>query len=213
MTSASAPLLRLAVLVSGTGRTLEGIGEAIDAGTLAARIVLVVSDRSQAPALERARRHGWPTTVVPPDPHAPEAWGEALGRTLEEAGTDLVVLAGFRRILPPGWTRRWAGRAINLHPSLLPAFGGPGYYGLRVQEAVISQGVRETGATVHWVSADVDRGPILAQSRIPVLPGETPEALAARLHPEEVRLLLDVLRSIADGTVRLPYARETVGDG
>ncbi|MHB1434947.1 MAG: phosphoribosylglycinamide formyltransferase [Thermoplasmata archaeon] len=198
------PPIALGVLVSGEGRTLEGLGTAIAEGRLAARIALVVSDRAQAPAIDRAHRRGWPVEVIPPRGTDRGAWGEAVTRRLEAAGVELVVLAGFLRVLPASWAHRWAGRAVNLHPSLLPAYGGPGYYGLKVHEAVIADGVRETGATVHWVTDEVDRGPILGQRRIAVRPGETAHELAARLRPVEIALLVEVLNGIALGRLSLP---------
>jgi phosphoribosylglycinamide formyltransferase-1 len=206
------PPIALGVLVSGEGRTLEGIASAIDEGRLAARIALVVSDRSKAPAVDRARNHGWPVEVIAPGGLDREAWSAALTRRLEAAGVELVVLAGFLRILPAAWVRRWAGRAINLHPSLLPAYGGPGFYGLKVQEAVIADGLTETGATVHWVTGDLDRGPILGQRRIPVRPGETPSGLADRLRPVEIALLVDVLNDLAFGRLRSPEAGPPPGE-
>ncbi len=196
------PPIPLGVLVSGEGRTLEGLGTAIAEGRLAARIALVVSDRERAPAIERARSRGWPVEILVPHGGDHETWAETLTRRLETAGVELVVLAGFLRVLPVSWTRRWAGRAVNLHPSLLPAYGGRGLYGQRVHDAVIADGVGETGATVHWVTGEVDRGPILGQRRIAVRPGETASELAARLHPVEVALLVDVLNGLALGRPR-----------
>ncbi len=178
---------------------MEGLGTAIAQGRLAARINRVVSDRERAPAVERARRQGWPVEVIAPGRLDREAWAGAITRSLEAAGVELVVLAGFLRVLPASWVARWAGRAVNLHPSLLPAYGGPGLYGLKVQEAVIADGVRETGATVHWVTGDVDRGPILGQRRIATRPGETASELADRLRPVEIALLVDVVNDLALG--------------
>jgi len=198
--------IALGVLVSGEGRTLEGLGDAIARGRLAGRIALVVSDRPQAPAVERARTRGWPVEVVAPAGKDREAWAHEITDRLERAGVELVVLAGFLRVLPASWAARWAGRAVNLHPSLLPAYGGPGFYGLKVQEAVIADGVPETGATVHWVTGDLDRGPILRQRRIPIRPGETPQELADRLRPVEIALLIEVLNDLAVGRLRFPGA-------
>ncbi len=197
--------LKVAFLVSGEGSTLGGLADLSKAGSLPADIVLVVSDRPGAPALERARRLGLPCEVVPSRGHPPEAWAEALTGALASRGTELVVLAGFLSVLPPEFVARWAGRAVNLHPSLLPKYGGPGLYGARVHRAVLAAGETETGATVHLLTNDVDRGPVLAQVRIPVRPGETPESLRERLHPHEVMLLAETIRRFADGRLPLPY--------
>ena len=116
--------------------------------------------------------------------------------------------AGFLTILPDDWVVRWRGRAINLHPSLLPKYGGRGLYGPRVHRAVLAAGEAETGATVHLVTEEVDRGPTIAQARLAVLPGDTPATLRARLHPVEVELLATTLRRFAEGTLPLPYPEE-----
>jgi len=197
--------LPIAVLVSGEGTTLEGIAEQVIGGHLPARIVLVVADRVHAPAIERARRRGLPTIVLPSKGVDPLAWSMRLSDELNAQGVELVVLAGFLTILPPEWVERWRGRAINLHPSLLPRHGGPGLYGERVHRAVLAAGDRETGATVHLVTSDVDRGPTIAQERIEVQPDETPASLRRRLHPIEVALLSATIRRFADGSLPLPY--------
>jgi phosphoribosylglycinamide formyltransferase-1 len=118
---------------------------------------------------------------------------------------ELVVLAGFLSILPNRWVDRWRGRAINIHPSLLPRHGGPGMYGPRVHRAVLASGDRETGATVHIVTSDVDGGPTVAQERMAVLPDDTPDTLRARLHPIEVNLLAVTIRKFAEGELPLPF--------
>lgn len=198
-------LLPIAVLVSGEGTTLDALAKRAAEGQLPVRIVLVVADRPNAPAIERARRRGLATVVLPSRGLEPRVWSERLSRELEGAGAELVVNAGLLSILPDDWVERWAGRAINLHPSLLPRFGGRGMYGDRVHRAVLAAGDPETGATVHLVTGDVDAGPVIAQERVPVRPGDTPEMLRARLHPVEVELLASTLRRFADGSLPLPY--------
>ena len=164
------------------------------------------SPTGRRPALERAQRRGLPTSVVLRQGTDAEAWGSRLTSELTAHRVEVVVLAGFLSILPPSWVERWRGRAINIHPSLLPRHGGRGLYGLRVHEAVLAAGDRETGATVHLVTGTIDSGPEIAQARLPVLPGDTPETLRDRLRPVEVALLAATVRRFADGTLPLPYS-------
>lgn len=198
-------LLPVAVLASGEGTTLERLAEAIAGGHVPARVVLVVSDRPYAPAIERARRRGLPTSVLPFRGVPPDAWARKLGALLEERGAEVVLLAGFLAILPDAFVRAWSGRVVNLHPSLLPRHGGPGMFGDRVHAAVLAAGDAETGATVHLVTSDVDAGPVLWSERVPVAPGDTPATLRERVRPAEDRALREVLRRFADGTWALPY--------
>ena len=191
--------------MSGEGTTLEGLAELAAGGRLPIRICLVVSDRPNIPAIERARRRGIPTAVLPTRGADPNAWSDRLTKELEEKGVELVVLAGYLSILPNRWVDRWAGRAVNIHPALLPRHGGPGMYGMRVHKAVLAAGEAETGATVHVVTNDVDGGPIVAQERMAVFPNDTPESLRVRLHPIEVALLASTLRRFADGDLPLPH--------
>jgi phosphoribosylglycinamide formyltransferase 1 len=202
--------LPIAVLVSGEGTTLEGLAELAIGGHLPVRIALVVSDRPQIPAIERARVRGIPTIVLPSRGVDPDVWSDRLTAELLEKGVELVVLAGFLSILPPRWVDRWKGRAINIHPSLLPRYGGPGMYGPRVHRAVLASGDRETGATVHIVTSDVDAGPTVAQERLSVRPDDTAESLRARLHPVEVALLAATIRRFAEGQLPLPYRTSNV---
>jgi len=197
--------LTIGVLVSGEGTTLDALAELASGGHLPVQIALVVSDRPHAPAIEKARRRGLATIVLPSRGVPLESWGQRLTSELSQRGVELVVLAGFLTILPPSWVADWPGRAINLHPALLPRHGGPGFYGTRVHEAVLAAGDRETGATVHLVTGEVDRGPTIAQERIQVLPGDTPSSLRARLHPVEVELLATTLRRFAEGSLPLPF--------
>ena len=197
--------LALAILASGAGTTLGALADRIAAGTLPARIALAVVDRPGAGAIEQARRRGLPLALLPSRGVPPEAWAARLSDALRDHAVELVVLAGFLTILPPSWVQRWAGRAINLHPALLPRYGGPGMYGARVHAAVLAAGDRETGATVHLVTTHVDGGPILAQARIEVAAGDTPETLRAKLHPVEVEVLADAIGRFASGEWALPY--------
>ncbi|MCS6869363.1 MAG: phosphoribosylglycinamide formyltransferase [Thermus sp.] len=181
---------RMAVLASGRGSNLEALLEAFPPGHPLGEVVLVLSDNPSAQALERARRRGVEALALPwRGRRAFEA--EALAH-LEARGVDLVLLAGFMRLLSPGFVEPWYGRLLNIHPSLLPA-----YPGLHVHRRVLEAGERETGSTVHFVDQGMDTGPILLQGRLPVLPGDTPETLERRvlflehrLYPRAVRLLL-----------------------
>jgi phosphoribosylglycinamide formyltransferase 1 len=197
--------LAVAILVSGEGTTLDDLVSRVTAEGLPIRFVLVASDRADAPALDRARRRGLETLVLAADPAAPDAWAERLTRELEARGAQLVVLAGFLRLLPRSWTDRWAGRAINVHPSLLPKYGGPGMYGMRVHRAVLAHGEPESGATVHLVTSDLDRGPVLAQRGLAVHANDSAESLRRRIHPLEVSLLAETLRRFAAGSLPLPF--------
>lgn len=178
----SAVSYRVVVAVSGRGSNLLALGDAIrrDPGI---EIVAVVSDRD-APALEMARRRGWPALRLtnPRD-------GDELLAVLREYNADLLVLAGYLRLVPSAVVVEWRDRIINIHPALLPRHGGAGMYGTRVHAAVLAAGDAESGATVHLVDEEFDRGAILGQARVPVLAEDTPESLAARVLSAEHRLL------------------------
>ena len=169
--------------ISGRGSNLEALLRAMEADA-PAEIVLVITDKAEAPGLEHARRRGIPVTVLS-DAGAPQAWLQPL----HEKRIDLLVLAGYLKLVPAGVVAAYRGRIMNTHPSLLPAFGGKGMYGERVHQAVLASGARETGVTIHLVDEAYDRGPILAQSRVPVREDDTAERLAARVLEAEHRLL------------------------
>jgi formyltetrahydrofolate-dependent phosphoribosylglycinamide formyltransferase len=195
--------MRVAVAVSGRGSNLEALLRAL--GTDApAQVVLVLSNRPDAGALGRARAHGVAAEVLP-DPADAADW---LAR-LERHRIDLVVLAGYLKLVPAPVIARYRHRIVNVHPALLPAFGGPGMYGHHVHEAVLRSGAHESGATVHLVDEVYDRGAILAQARVPVLPGDTPDRLAARVLEVEHRLLPAVVRAAATAGHPVPLP-ETV---
>lgn len=193
--------LAVGVLASGHGTTLDGLAAAADTY----RIAVVVVDRPGIGAIEVARRHGIPVVQFDRPGAAADAWATRVSDALTAHGVELVVLAGFLSILPEGWVRRWQGRAVNLHPSLLPRFGGPGMYGLKVHAAVLAANERESGATVHLITTAVDGGPTVAQARLAVQPGETPESLRDRIHPLEIDLLVRTVREFASGARPLPY--------
>ena len=196
--SRSTPLA-LGVLASGRGSNLQAIIDATAAAGFPARVAVVVSDRERAQALERAASAGLPAVCLNPKDFADRAaYDAALAATLEDHGVSLVCLAGFMRILSPPFIRRFAGRILNVHPSLLPAFPG-----LRPQRQALEHGVRLAGATVHFVDEGVDTGPIVLQASVPVRPGDTEESLAARILVEEHRLYPAAIRLFAEGRLRI----------
>jgi formyltetrahydrofolate-dependent phosphoribosylglycinamide formyltransferase len=185
---------RVAVAVSGRGSNLAALLQRL-ADDPAAAVVLVLSDRADAPALDRARVAGVEAVAL-----ADWRSGTEWLALLEGQRADLLVLAGYLRLVPAEVIARYRGRIMNIHPGLLPAFGGKGMYGRRVHEAVLASGARESGATVHLVDEEYDRGAILAQERVPVMPGDTPESLAARvLAVEHVLLPAAVLAAARAG--------------
>ena len=185
------PKLRVAVLVSGGGTNLQAILDARGTVIRHAEIVLVVSNNPKAYALERAAQNDVPSRVLNPrELGGQEAFEAALADALEEYRIDLVVLAGFLTILSAAFTRRFEGRIINIHPALIPAFCGKGFYGLRVHEAALARGVKVTGATVHFVNEIPDGGEILLQKAVEVLPGDTPKTLQRRVMEQAEWVLL-----------------------
>ena len=190
---------RIAVLASGGGSNLGALLAHLDAigDARHADVALVLADRASAPALERAREREIPASVID------SADATAMAQHLEQVEARLVVLAGYLKLVPPSIVRRFRGRMINVHPALLPAFGGAGMYGLRIHRAVLEAGVRVTGVTIHFVDEHYDRGPIIAQWPVPVLETDTPESLAARVLPVEHHLLPRVVDAVAAGRISL----------
>ena len=178
--------MRTAVLVSGGGTNLQALIDTAARGEMpSVELALVVSNSAGAFALERAKRAGLRAEYL-----EKAGFEERLEALLREEGIGLIVLAGFLRILSEGFTRRWAGRIINIHPSLIPSFCGAGYYGLRVHEAALARGVKVTGATVHYVNEIPDGGEIIAQRAVEVLPGDTPELLQRRVMEQAEWIIL-----------------------
>jgi folate-dependent phosphoribosylglycinamide formyltransferase PurN len=186
--------LRLAVLLSGSGRTLENLLERIAAGGLAARVERVVSSRADVRGVRVAARAGIPVDVLPPVPDA-AAWSTAVCDCCRAAGADLVVMAGFLHLL--AIPADFAGRVVNIHPALLPAFGGKGFHGLHVHRAVIARGCTVSGCTVHLVDNEYDHGRVLLQRTVPVLADDTPESLAARVFAAECVALPEAIARFA----------------
>ena len=174
---------KIAVFVSGGGTNLQALIDAANAGKLpSGEIVLVLASSPKAFALERAAKAGIPSAVVSAKTEGSQAAAEEkMNALLKAYGVELIVLAGYLSILSEDFTRRWDKRILNIHPSLIPAFCGKGYYGLRVHEEALRRGVKVTGATVHFVNEIPDGGEILLQQAVEVLPGDTPETLQRRV--------------------------------
>jgi phosphoribosylglycinamide formyltransferase-1 len=191
--------LRLGVLASGRGSNFAAILDAIESGKLPARVMIVVSDRPDAAALERARSHGIATAVVVPRDYGDrESFDLAVVERLRAAEVQVVVLAGFMRLVTPAFLTAFPGRVLNIHPALLPAFPG-----LHAQRQAIAYGVKISGCTVHVVDDGVDTGPILMQRAVEVRDDDDEESLAARILVEEHKLYPEVIRRIATGEIRL----------
>jgi phosphoribosylglycinamide formyltransferase-1 len=194
------PKLRIGVLASGRGSNLQALIDAGAAGRLKGDVVIVLSDVADAQALERAGRAGIEARYIDP-----ERKGARLSKgseqryieALEQARVDLIALAGFMRILRPGFVRRFRGRILNIHPSLLPSFPG-----LNVQQKALDYGVKYSGCTVHFVDEGVDTGPIIIQAVVPVLEGDTADSLAERILKEEHRIYAEAINLFADGRLK-----------
>ena len=191
--------LKLAVIISGRGSNLQALIDATAAPAFPAEIILVLSNRPGALGLERAAKAGIPTRVIDHKEFADRAaFDREMTAAMEDAGTDLVCLAGFMRLLSDAFVDHWRDRMINIHPSLLPAFKG-----LEVQERVLARGARFAGCTVHYVRKEMDTGPIIVQAVVPVHPDDTPDSLAARVLEREHDIYPLAVRLIAEGRVSI----------
>ena len=195
--------LRLGILASGRGSNLQAIIDAVEAGSLHARIALVLSNKREAQALERARRHGLPEVFLDPAPFAGrpdsrEAYDHAVLDALQKHDVELVLLAGYMRIVTPVLIHAYSNRIMNIHPSLLPAFPG-----LDVQHKALDWGVKLAGCTVHFVTDRVDEGPIIIQAAVPVLDGDTADTLSARILTEEHTIYPKAIRLYVAGRLRV----------
>lgn len=197
---------RVAVMLSGRGSNMEALIAACAARDFPAEIVAVVSNRADARGIETAKARGIETAVIPFAGHASrEAHDAAVGDALKRVGAELVCLAGYMRILTPGFVAEWSGRMINIHPSLLPAFPG-----LHTHRRALEEGVRVTGCTVHFVTEIMDKGPIVAQAVVPVLDGDDEDRLSARVLKAEHRLYPHALKMVASGAARMQDGRVVV---
>jgi phosphoribosylglycinamide formyltransferase-1 len=209
-----AKTLRVGVLASGRGSNLQAIIDAVEQGTLKAAIALVLCNKAEAQALERARRHGVPAVFLDPKPFATssadpaakqaarEAYDGAILDVLKKHDVELVLLAGYMRIVTPVLIGAYPNRTMNIHPSLLPAFPG-----LDVQQKALDWGVKIAGCTVHFVTEGVDEGPIIIQAAVPVLEGDTAETLSARILTEEHRIYPRAVQLYAEGRLKLEGRR------
>lgn len=199
--------LRVAVLASGRGSNLQALIDAIEAGQVQARIVAVISNKKEAVALERARKHGIKDLFVDPKPFAGrpdsrEAYDRSLLEVLQQHETELVLLAGYMKIVTTVLVNAYANRMMNIHPSLLPAFPG-----LEVQKKAIDWGCKLAGCTVHFVTEGVDEGPIIIQAAVPILDADTPETLAARILVQEHKIYPRAVQLFAEGRLRVDGRR------
>ena len=198
-------MLKICVCVSGGGTNLQAIIDAIDNGTITnAQIVRVISNNKGVYALERAQKHNIDALAISPkDYETRELFNEALLAAIDEVEADLIVLAGFLVVIPEKMIQKYRNRIINIHPSLIPAFCGTGYYGLKVHEAALERGVKVTGATVHFVDEGTDTGPIILQKAVEVLPGDTPKVLQQRVMEEaEWKILPQAINLISNGELK-----------
>jgi phosphoribosylglycinamide formyltransferase-1 len=193
-------MLRIGVLASHQGTNFQAIVNACQQGRVQANIALLICNNSDAPVMARARKSGVPAVHLSSLTHPSSGvLDESMNNHLDDENIDLVVLAGYMKKLGPRVLAAYRDRIINVHPSLLPRHGGPGFYGSRVHKAVIESGDSETGATVHMVNDDYDMGKTLLQEKITVKVDDTPDSLAERLHPIEHKLLIEVIQQFAAG--------------
>jgi len=200
--------VRIAALASGGGRTILNFQDRIEARTLNAEIAVVITNRDCA-AVERVRSRGLPVEIIAwKKGTKPDAWGETVWPRIEAAGADLVCLCGFLRMLPI--RQGWQQRIMNIHPALLPAFGGKGMYGHHVHDAVLAAGVPESGCTVHFSSDEYDEGPIILQRRVPVLGNDTSDTLAARVFEAECEAYPEAIRLFAEGRLTIEEGKVSI---
>ncbi len=205
--------VRLGILASGRGSNLQAVIDAIENGSLSARVAVVISNKRDAQALERARRHGAPDVFVDPkpftgQPEGREAYDQALLAVLHKHDVELVLLAGYMKIVTPVLIKAYPDRMMNIHPSLLPSFPG-----LDVQQKALDWGVKVAGCTVHFVTDKVDEGPIIMQAAVPVVDGDTAETLSARILAQEHRIYPKAVQLFAEGRLAVEGRRVRILGG
>jgi phosphoribosylglycinamide formyltransferase-1 len=193
---------RLGILLSGRGSNFIAIADSIAAGRLNAEIAVVISNRADAPGMTAARQRGLKVAMLPSRGIDREEYDARLAAELDQAGVDLICLAGYMRLLSPSFIGRYPLRILNIHPSLLPAFPG-----LEVQQKAIDHGVKVSGCTVHFVDEGLDSGPIVKQAAVPLLDGDTAESLAARILKEEHRIYSEAIALVLSGKYRIEGRR------
>ena len=206
-------MLRVAVLVSGGGTNLQAIIDRVADGTITnTELAVVISNNPGVKALERAAKAGIPAECISPKNYETRAeFNQALIEAIDSYQVDLIVLAGFLVVIPPEMIEKYENRIINIHPSLIPAFCGTGYYGLKVHEAALARGVKVVGATVHFVDKGTDTGPIILQKAVEVQDGDTPEILQRRVMEQaEWKLLPQAMDLIANGRVEVTDGRTRI---
>ena len=195
--------LSLAILISGRGSNMRAIHQAIQGKKLDARIALLLSDQENAAGIAYAKQHGLPTAVLPKHPGEKRVeYDRRMIQEIETRGVDFVVLAGFMRLLSPEFVKFYEGRLINIHPSLLPK-----YPGLSAQRQALEAGEKISGCTVHFVDEGCDSGPIIAQRKVPVLPGDDEHSLSERILEQEHQLYPEVLQRFAEGKIKIPRSK------
>ena len=200
--------LKLAVFASGRGSNFQAILKAIEAGHLSAEVKILLSNNKEAGALDTARKYKIPAVVIRKhDFSTRDAFVSALIQSLKEHDVEYVILAGYMKKIPPEVVVAYRNRILNIHPALLPSFGGKGMYGHHVHEAVLGHGCRVSGASVHLVDEVYDRGPIIAQRCVPVRDGDTPDTLAARVLEVEHQIFAEVIQWFAEGRVAVEDGR------
>lgn len=193
---------RIAVLASTNGTDLQAIINELKAGKMpGVELAIVASNKKDCYALQRAHEQGFPTAFISPKGKTREEFDRELAAVLDEKQIDLIVLVGYMRILSEWFVDHFKWRIINVHPALLPKFGGPGYFGANVHEAVLESGDKKTGMTIHFVTKECDAGPILHQAEVEIEPGDTPDHLKAKVQTQEMKWYPEVIRWIQHGKV------------
>ncbi len=198
--------IRIAIMVSGHGRgsNMQALINGCHSGVINGEVALIIGTRSDAPAIQRAKESSVETRVISPKRQPDDnSYGQTIIHTLDSKGIDLVCLAGFMRYLPSCVVRQYAGKIMNVHPALLPFFGGKGMYGEHVHRAVMDSGMKVSGCTVHFVDEDYDTGPIILQTPVPVYPEDTPETLAARVLEKEHSSYVEAVRLYSLGMLKI----------
>ncbi len=206
-------MLRIAVLASGSGTDLQSILDACDSGHIKGRVVLVLSNNSDAYALERGRDHGAEPMCIDHHGMTREEHERELANIIDKYDIDLIVLAGYLRMFSSYFVEKYKNMIINIHPGLLPKYGGKGMHGLKVHQAVLDAGDEESGCSVHIVTEGIDEGPVIAQMKVPVMPDDTPETLQERVLETEHELLPKVVKWFSEGRIKVTNGRVIVDLG